>query len=427
MDSPQDMMPWVGLYTAFASLVCTLAMAADVVQGFWQWKLWFPNKFFTLNATSIMLMAIAMKLPVDLTIDTYDGTQVYTRQSSEYTKISSIIFLVIMLANFLPSLGSINDRELLTNMVALGLLVITVTVNTIIQTVTQVHLISIRAITTLIFTLLCPFSVALTVSTCRKQLEHRYKESERLVCSNREKRFSFKELKCYVKKYWMIVETQNPQFVIACSPVSSAFGFICPILVFTSVEMVVDMKQRWYEPLFKTSKKVVNTSDNNWNSEIEECVIQVEDEEKLSKRILRNMFHSITHLLDECEKKEPHNLIKLLEKSTGFNGVLEFENDQVPPLYTEETNFCWSLVVVTLTTIAIALPNIANGHVKGFLVSMREGLQIVRHIEECLNTDVESVKARKAAGCAWTEAEVYHNWARSSKEGPQGKNIKGDS
>lgn len=82
----------------------------------------------------------------------------------------------------------------------------------------------------------------------------------------------------------------------------------------------------------------------------------------------------------------------------------------VPPLYTEETNNCWSLVVVTLTTIVISLPNVTNGRVKGLLVSTREGLQIVRHIEECLNTDVKLVKARKAARCAWTEVEVYRKW-----------------
>ncbi|KAL6513851.1 hypothetical protein OROHE_019307 [Orobanche hederae] len=69
MQSPKDAMPWVGLYVAVASLICTLAMAADVVQGFRQRKLWFPCRFFTINAASLTLIAIAMKLPVDLTTD----------------------------------------------------------------------------------------------------------------------------------------------------------------------------------------------------------------------------------------------------------------------------------------------------------------------------------------------------------------------
>ncbi|GJW43289.1 hypothetical protein Tco_0072088 [Tanacetum coccineum] len=58
----------VGLYVCAASLVCILAMAADTFQGFRQGKLWFPCRFFSLNTSSITVIAIAMKLlPVDLT------------------------------------------------------------------------------------------------------------------------------------------------------------------------------------------------------------------------------------------------------------------------------------------------------------------------------------------------------------------------
>nr|GEU73957.1 Rho guanyl-nucleotide exchange factor 12 [Tanacetum cinerariifolium] len=73
MIYPKDAIPWVGLYVAGASLACTLAMAADAFQGFRQWKLWFPNKFFVLNTVSITLIAIAMKLPVDLTTNMSDS------------------------------------------------------------------------------------------------------------------------------------------------------------------------------------------------------------------------------------------------------------------------------------------------------------------------------------------------------------------
>ncbi|KAM0065751.1 hypothetical protein Hdeb2414_s0003g00118201 [Helianthus debilis subsp. tardiflorus] len=47
--------------------------------------------------------------------------------------------------------------------------------------------------------------------------------------------FSFKEHKRNVKKCWMMVETRNPQFVIACSPVSSAFGVLCSIFAFQRI------------------------------------------------------------------------------------------------------------------------------------------------------------------------------------------------
>ncbi|KAI3743579.1 hypothetical protein L1987_61289 [Smallanthus sonchifolius] len=101
-------MPWVGLYTAVASTICILAMAADVTQAFRQWKLWFPNKFFTLNATTITLIAIAMKLPVDLTSE-------MSRNELPITKAFGMVFLVTMLANLLPSLGLMDDKELLMN------------------------------------------------------------------------------------------------------------------------------------------------------------------------------------------------------------------------------------------------------------------------------------------------------------------------
>ncbi|KAM0065756.1 hypothetical protein Hdeb2414_s0003g00118251 [Helianthus debilis subsp. tardiflorus] len=165
LQSPEDAMPWVGLYTALASFLCTLAMAADLARGFLQWKLWFPNRFFTLNAATLTLIAIAMKLPVDLT----------TKMSSievSTSKNCSISFLVTMIANFLPSLGLMNDKELLMNIVALEILVVTVIVNILIQTYTNA--LFVPFIPVLIFPILWPFSVATATSTFRKKLEHQY-------------------------------------------------------------------------------------------------------------------------------------------------------------------------------------------------------------------------------------------------------------
>ncbi|KAI3743578.1 hypothetical protein L1987_61288 [Smallanthus sonchifolius] len=355
----------------------------------------------------------------------------------------------------------------------------------------------------LLFSILWPFSVAVTVSPTRKKLEHQYKESKQLISCHQEKRFSFKEHKRLVKKYWMMAETHNPQFVIACSPVSSAFGVFClffgstafltflntisdntymkfgtsdykwsteiifmvqligvvagsiaPIFrCFTSISHynlskkwsknqlnVFRVEKHWIQTLkqwkynhvhsripgrhskivihyakitilnfcitihiavlvickiiclvprtllillscswyflklvLKWFKKEANVSTTNENSEIEEYTryaVQMEEDTKLSDRVLRNTLNSITQLMGDCEKKQRHNLIKLLEKSKGFSGVLKFDNDLVPHLYPEKTHNCWSLVVVTLTSTAIALPNIANGHFKGLLVDI---------------------------------------------------------
>ncbi|KAI3512237.1 hypothetical protein L1887_19546 [Cichorium endivia] len=534
--SPADAMPWVGLYVCVASLVCILAMAADAFLGFRKWKLWFPCRFFTINAASISLIAISMKLPVDLTTEDHNGRDTTA-------KLVSMVFLVTMLANFLPSLGLMNEKELLMNIVALGILIITIAVNVLIQFSTRVHFITPLEMLILMFPLPWPFSVALTVPASRRILQHQYKELHRLDVNHQEIKFSCKGLTRYVKRYWMMAETGNPQFAIACSPVSSAFGVICIFLACISVLLLIVMfelistssygksdykwsinviitlqsigaivgsiapifrcltaishfnlskkwsknhlnvfrvEKHWIQrlQLWKRShmrshipgrpcKKVFhiiknmilnfsialqitvvvicnticliprcflilfsccsyfckslvkrfkgepNASNNNVIQDLNEYtdyVLQIESEAKLSKRILRNTLNSITQLLHESQKKEPCKLMNLLKKSTGFYGVVEFDNDQVPPLHPEETKNCWSIVAVTLTAIAVALPNNVNCQVKGLLSSMREGLQLVRHIEECLNANIDLVDTRKAARRVWTDVEVYRRW-----------------
>ncbi|KAL6562572.1 hypothetical protein OROGR_003579 [Orobanche gracilis] len=530
MQSPKDAMPWVGLYVAVASLVCTLAMAADVVQGFRQRKLWFPCRFFTINAASLTLIAIAMKLPVDLTTDMPD----------RYWNVRyyGLLLLFTMLANFLPSLGGMDDKELFTNIVALGILVVTVIVNTCIQIATKV-LSSPEEMPLLIYLLLWPFWVALTVPTSRRVLEQQYKELHAL--NRHEIKLSYKQLMHHVKKYWMMAETGNPQFVLACSPFCSASGLICSIFVFSSIYQLSsgNLSDFWDEktdyrwsinviltmqsigivvgsiaPIFRcittityfniskawsmnhlnmfrvekhwtqrlrqwkhshitsrilgrrckkvfdnvknmilnfgiavqvtvvvickticlvpTSSMILlyycchfgnslskrfkegpNASNNNVRSEIEEYtgyVLQIEEEATLSNRMLRNMLRIMTKLLHESEEKQPRNLLQFLEKSTGFNGVVEYDDDRVPSLHPEETHYCWSLVAVTLTAIALALPNIAKGHVKELLASMSEGLVFVAHIEDTLNANGDLIKPRKTARRVWTEVEVYGNW-----------------
>ncbi|GJS44690.1 hypothetical protein Tco_0594811 [Tanacetum coccineum] len=477
MINPKDAMPWVGLYVAGASLACTLAMAADAFQGFRKWKLWFPNKFFVLNTVSITLIAIAMKLPVDLN----------TTSSKLFRgKVDSIYFLITMLANFLPSLGIMDDKELLVNMVAWSILLITVTVNVAIQAFGGMFDQTFFSLLLLLFSILWVFSIAFTVPALRRILEHRYKELHGLASYPQVIKFSYEELEHNVKKYWMMAETGNPQFVIACSEVASAFGFIGWLLFLISLmqlfyldytapnsdynwslKIIVGIQLigaiigsiapafRCFAAIncFELSKKwsvnqlnifkieehwtqiLLFWKDNgcgyiNVRSEMKgyaKYVLQIEDA-KLSERISRNALKSINQLLSKSEKNEPGNLIKLLKKSTGFIGVLEFDNDQVPPLYSEETKFSWSLVAVTLTAIVVALPSTADDHGEGLIASLREGLQIVRNIEECLNADSDLVKTRRAARRVWTHVEVYRKWLqidlqKKARDGKTSKEI----
>ena len=124
-------MPWIGIYIAVASLFCILAMVADLIHGLRNRKLWFPCKYFTLNAASLTVIAVAMKLPVDL-------SNPMRGDSDQIAKIGSMAFMCTMMANLLPSLATMNSKELLTNIIALDILVITLIVNVCIQIYTGV-------------------------------------------------------------------------------------------------------------------------------------------------------------------------------------------------------------------------------------------------------------------------------------------------
>ncbi|KAJ0613239.1 hypothetical protein HanHA300_Chr01g0035931 [Helianthus annuus] len=195
MTSPKDAMPWVGLYICGASLVCTLAMAADAIQGIRQRNFWFPCRFFTVNAASVTLIAIAMKLPVDLTTEV-PGDYVKTAKSC------GIHFLFTMLANFLPSLGLMGDKEVLANIIALGILIITILVNMLIQSYTGLFPLTYIDIIYLIFPAILPFSIALIVPTSRRIIEHKYTELHELDSTCRTANFSSKELVRNVKKHF---------------------------------------------------------------------------------------------------------------------------------------------------------------------------------------------------------------------------------
>nr|XP_043612042.1 uncharacterized protein LOC122583731 [Erigeron canadensis] len=445
-----------------------------------------------------------------------------------------------MVANFLPSLGLMGDKGLLINIIALGILLITILVNEWILALslyTRDFLASLYGI--LMLPCLLAFPVALTVPANRRNFELQYKELRGLASSHEEINFSNQELVIYVKMYWMMAETGNPQFAIACSQISSTLGVLClatttgaiylffyvryidgssdykwSIKIIYSMQLVgvlvgglapifrcftiisyfkpskkwsknhlnvFKVEKHWIERLEQWKriyvrshipgrhcKKVFHMVKNmilnicialqivvavicktvclvprcflilfsccwyfckslmkrfKWGSKASRDYVPKEEVEKyskyvllaeeaaeLSERILTNILESISKLIKVSTETEPRNLMKLLDYSIGFNGIVKFDDDEVPPLYPDETQNCWSLVAVTLTTIAIALPGISNSHVKELLASMREGLQMVRNIEETLNENADLVDARKAARRLWTEVELYNKW-----------------
>lgn len=105
----------IGIYVAAASLLCILAMAADAFQAFRLKRLWFPCKFFALNAASLTVLAVAMKLPVDI-------SEPMPGHTDQLSKLASTAFMCVVIGNFMPSIGATSNKEILSNVVALDIL-----------------------------------------------------------------------------------------------------------------------------------------------------------------------------------------------------------------------------------------------------------------------------------------------------------------
>ncbi|KAJ9549514.1 hypothetical protein OSB04_022057 [Centaurea solstitialis] len=222
-------MLWIGIYIAVASFFCILLMAADLLHGFRNRKLWFPSKYFTLNTASITVITIAMKLPVDLSTP-------MPGYIDQFAKTGSMTFMCTMMANLMPSLASMGNRELFTNVAGMVILVVTMVVNILIQMKTGVVrdvfiIIDSINIGTMLSLLVLVISSALTIPTSKRILESKYqavhKTTSNDLLSQHTRISTVEELTQHVRKYWVMAGTCSPQFVMVTSPLCSAAGVIC--------------------------------------------------------------------------------------------------------------------------------------------------------------------------------------------------------
>ncbi|CAK9173208.1 unnamed protein product [Ilex paraguariensis] len=542
-DAP---MPLIGLYVAAASLVCTLAMAADVTHGFRYKKLWFPCKFFTVNAASLTILAVAMKLPVDLT----SAMEGYLDQLA---KLISNVFMTTVMGNFLTSFASMDDKAIFMNITALGILVITIIVNIFIQLHTSLLYvkttleISVTIFMFVLFVTLC-FSVV-TIPVTKRSLELKYGALSKKI-SDEElegiEKLSVQNLKVVVEKYWVMAETSDPQFVMARSVICIASGAISLLTIaFTLIDIMIKIMSYfihyddyyrlpwrntssygWSMPLilviqiigiivgtvaptfrwiiaisFKCSQKDGNNYliefkvEKYWIQRLVEwkekplavrirgrklrklmqgtknlvlnccigfqiaivvvsklillisvfvispffwcckrCesgaltspkilepeagtkldlsnyVLQLEGEGKLSNEILNDICHDVNQVIQMGIRKQPRYLMELLRKCNNFHGIAEFDNDNVHDTNCEELPNCWTLPVVTLTSIAIALPNIGNQMVGQLLRSVSEGLLYASLVEKSLCSRGDLLNIKNSADFVWVDVELYRKW-----------------
>ncbi|XP_076953836.1 uncharacterized protein LOC143628037 [Bidens hawaiensis] len=517
-------MTWIGIYIAAASVFCILPMLADLLHGFKNKTLWFSCKYFTLNAASLTVIAVAMKLPMDL-------NNSMPNPVDQAAKLGSMAFMCIMMANLLPSLATMDSKELLTNIIALAIFYVAM----------------------LLVLLMIHTCSALMILNSKQILESEYKAGHERALKDLELRQpTVEKLKQHVSNHWIMTETGSPQFTTVCSATTSASGVICvlstllhivimlhtrthmkdygsdykwSVLVilitqfigvllgtiaplsrcFASLSFKVSIKWIWnhfrvfkvesyytrklYDwkqsriplklsrrrckiviqdlkvlilslcigfqktvvvvckmialiPIFfvigilccfhcwkwlkvmlgaSNSVSVEGSGQPQHNKDLSLYVLQLQDDMELADKTLTCISKSVDCVIKRAEKQQPNNLMKLLEESSGFEEIGKYDVQCIPPLTKENYVDCWSLSIVTLTTIAMSFSNIQKTKVDRLLRSVSEGLTYVKHVEEMLNATDEYVTIQKAARTLWLEVDVYHTWLGNKLPNPANK------
>ncbi|KAM0020689.1 hypothetical protein Hdeb2414_s0025g00669851 [Helianthus debilis subsp. tardiflorus] len=258
-------MVWIGIYIALASLCCILAMLADLLHGLKNRKLWIPCKYFTINAASLTVIAVAMKLPVDLT-GPMPGVV------DQLAKLGSMAFMCNMMANLLPSLAAMDRNGILANVTALGVLVITLVVNVCIQIQTGVVVsnggeaakilqmistgdyapkellvsnkvtcstIAIIYSALLLLLLIIHICSSLAVLKSKEIIELHYQQRHEEASSDVQESYRTyltpERLYAHVKKYWIMAGSSSPEYMIPCSVTTTASGVIKELTCLTTM------------------------------------------------------------------------------------------------------------------------------------------------------------------------------------------------
>ncbi|XP_076924531.1 uncharacterized protein LOC143586972 [Bidens hawaiensis] len=333
-----------------------------------------------------------------------------------------------------------DNKALAANVTGLVILVITMIANVCIQISTGVinH-------------------VAITIATTKQILEMKCEAtSQKALYDQHDIVMSTVErLRRYVRRYWVIAETNSPQFVMASSPLSFASSVISAVGVFFystgvmvgaiapifrcymalkwKIWMSLKVEEYWTQKLnewkesditFTSSSSrcvmccftSIASSSDNTSEDVSGYAVQLEDGIRPTQEILIGISRSFNHFMKEAEKKQSKSLLKLVEKSTSFEGVMNFDNDQVQLLFSPRLVNTWSLPLVSLTCIAITLPKINKRKARRLFSRVSEGLLYGRMVEECLNTASEFVDIQKATVTLWHEVQDNKKWLENSLE-----------
>ncbi|GKC76618.1 hypothetical protein Tco_1127392, partial [Tanacetum coccineum] len=276
--------------------------------------------------------------------------KILTLNAASLTIVAIATKLPVDLNNSMPA--TMDSKELFANIIALAILVIILVVNVCIQIDTDVIRQRFQHCDQLNGSHLLEAKYQTGHETAIKALQ--LQQSDRI---------SVEKLTQHVSNHWVMAETGSPQF--------------CYFLCF------------WVY----------------WKSTRRYVLQQLHDSMELSERTLK----SILNYDPKGKKAQSNNLIKLLEESRSFEGVGKYDILQ-DPTSPEAYIDCWSLALVTLTSITSSLPKIQNETFKSFLKGVREGLAYVTDVEKSLNATDDYITTQKAAKKLWEEVDIHHKW-----------------
>ncbi|XP_031127821.1 uncharacterized protein LOC116029917 [Ipomoea triloba] len=205
-------------------------------------------------------------------------------------------------------------------------------------------------------------------------------------------------IKSLILTFCILIQIVNIMWCKFCSVIS--FYSVLPLVLL--VNTLGKLIKHYLGKLF--GKKKVSEVDR-----LNCFVILLEGEKQFPKKLLRGIINRVDKLVEMGKKQGPHNLFNLLNQSFSFGGVVEFDSNRVPSLLSGEPPNCWTLPVVTLTSIAIAIPNIASRHVDWLVSSANEGLRYASLID-VLDEKCRLKSIKNAADVVWVGVELHRKW-----------------
>ncbi|XP_021648101.2 uncharacterized protein LOC110640879 isoform X2 [Hevea brasiliensis] len=470
-------LPWIGIYIAVASLACAIVMAADLIHGFRYRKLWFPSKYYSLNATSLTLITVAIKFAVDLNTP-------MPRRIDQLAKLSSSTLICTLMVPTTKKYLEFKykkkyemaveecsngcdravEKKLREDLMKYWMMAHTCSPQFVIGrsvTCTAAGALCLLSALTLAEAMLRSYLMRGSFKFCNGESDYKWSTILVLIlqtiaigvgtiapairwftavnfrCPTIGKKSGRKEFK--VEKYWtqFLVEMKEYPFTIRiqnrqCRKLAhGAKDQIVDLCIGMQIGIVLASKVIRFISVYFMSrillfcrccKKLMNCNPNrsidsasdsqpSSKPDLSRFVLHLEGENELVELMMKNNCDATEHWIQHGKKKQPKHLIELLEKSSSaLHGVREFDSDLVLSLANEEPPHCWALPVVTLTAIAVAVPNTSSCLRKQLMRSVHEGLMYVKLIEDNLHAESDMANIMKAAYTVWLGVDLYHKW-----------------